>query len=66
MGNIEKALSETLEKETSKIKDGEGLKRFIEADKKFQELVERGITSKRGYNLLSFDDAHLKRSLFNR
>jgi len=37
---------------------------FEMTNQKFEELIEKGYTKKRGYNLLSATDAHLKRQVW--
>ena len=43
----------------SKFKENDTLSRFEEANKKFEELVAKGLLKERGNNLLSIDKAHL-------
>lgn len=58
-------LKETLKEQSEKLKDDKKVKEFEEASEEFDKLVESGIISKRGYTLLSIDEAHLRRSSFN-
>ena len=53
--------------EIASIKFGadKGLKDFEKASKEFDELIEKGIARKRGYNLLTITENHLHRINFN-
>ncbi|MBN2881741.1 hypothetical protein JXM83_06855 [Candidatus Woesearchaeota archaeon] len=65
MGNLEQSLLETLENEAKKLSDDPKVKEFAKADKDFTELVNKGLASRRGYNLMSVDNIHLRRFSFN-
>lgn len=45
--------------------ENELIKLFENANKEYELLVEKGLTKKRGYNLLSITDIHLHRLDFN-
>jgi len=65
METLEKRLINTLKIEVDKYKNNSVLKDFEEASKLFDKLVEKGLAKKRGNNLLSKDDFHLKKTSFN-
>lgn len=64
MKTIEEKLAKTL-KDNEKFVDKKQIKKFEEASKKFEELVNNGFITKRGNNLLSITDAHLHQETFN-
>jgi hypothetical protein len=65
MGTIEKLTLETVEKASGKFVDDPIYKEFDKANKDFNLLVEKGITSRRGYNLISIEESKLRRFSFN-
>lgn len=65
MGKIENELINMLNQESKKHRSDPVVKRFIKADKEFNELVKMGLASRRGNNLLPKEDIHLRRYTFN-
>lgn len=65
MGAIEQQVRNLIKKDLHKHESDQEVKAFIEADRKFQEMVKKGLAKRRGNNLLSIEDGHLKRYTFN-
>lgn len=64
MESIEKQLMESVETLKKKFAGNEQVKAFEKTNDQFQELVEKGIVKKRGHNLLSPADAHVKNKVW--
>ncbi len=66
MESIEKQFLESVESLKKKFAGNDQVKAFEKTNEQFKELVEKGIVKKRGHNLLSPADAHVKNKvLFN-
>ncbi len=65
MITIEQQVRDLIKNESSQHKSDKELKDFMEANIKFNEMVEKGLAKRRGNNLLSIEDGHLKRYTFN-
>jgi hypothetical protein len=63
--NLEQSLIKTLKKEANKFSDDPKMKEFVKADKDFTELVDKGLASRRGYNLMSIDTINQRNIAFN-
>lgn len=64
MPKLEKEIKETLETYQVKFKDNKSVLEFELISKKFDELVEKGLVKKRGNNLLTTSELHIKNKLF--
>lgn len=60
--NLLQELQETIKQESTKFNGEEKLQEFEEAINIYKKLIEKGLTKKRGYNLLTIDKAHLKQN----
>lgn len=60
METLEKKLIEQVGSLENKFADSDQFKRFQEASKEFDKLVEQGFAKRRGNHLLSATDAHKK------
>lgn len=56
-------VSEELRKLEEMFSEDNKAKTLEESLQKFNDLVEKGIIKRRGYNLLSISDAHMKRNV---
>ena len=65
MSTIEQQVRDLIKKESQKHESDREVRAFMEADHKFQEMVNKGLAKRRGNNLLSIEDSHLKRYAFN-
>ncbi len=65
MSSIEQQVRELIRKESGKHEPDSELKAFMKADSMFKEMVNKGMAKRRGNNLLSIEDGHLKRYTFN-
>lgn len=65
MSTIEQQVRNLIKKDLHKHESAQEVKAFMEADRKFQEMVNKGLAKRRGNNLLSIEDSHLKRYAFN-
>lgn len=63
---IEKKLNEVLVSSTEKFKNSDMLIKFKEASNEFERLVDLGIVTKRGNNLISITDTHLHKLNVNK
>jgi len=54
MSSLESKIKEVIEQRTEKSNE---IKRFENASDKYKKLVNDGLTSQRGYNLMSINDA---------
>ena len=54
-----------LEKTAHKYTESSQVKSFQKACISFDRLIEQGMIKKRGYNLLTIDEAHLHKQQFN-
>jgi hypothetical protein len=58
-------LTKTLKEQSAKHSKDHKLKEFEKASEEFSKLVKQGIAKRRGYTLLTIDQAHLHRVNFN-
>jgi hypothetical protein len=58
-------LEELLEECEPTLTNNDQMKEYLTASKQFNELVEQGVVQKRGYTLMTPDQAHLYRIEFN-
>lgn len=65
MDNLEKKIIEILDSESKKLENDPKIEDFAEADKEFSDLVKNGFAKRRGNNLLSSEDIHLRKYSFN-
>ena len=65
MSTIEQQVWDLVKKESQKRENDQKLRAFMEADRMFQDMVNKGLAKRRGNNLLSIEDAHLRRYAFN-
>lgn len=65
MEKLEKKLIEIIENESKKLENDSEIKDFSKADKEFAELVKLGFAARRGNNLLSSEDLHLRKYSIN-
>lgn len=65
MSTIEQQVRDLIKKESQKHESDQEVRAFMEADHKFQEMVNKGLAKRRGNNLLSIEDGHLRRYAFN-
>ena len=65
MTTTQKKVIDTLNKESEQLKGDKILDQFIEANKEFDELVNKGLVKKRGNQLMSISDSHFNRHVFN-
>lgn len=63
--SINTLLENTLEQESIKFKNDKNIDLFIAASIEFEKLVKDGLVVKRGYNLITVDNKHLKHSYIN-
>jgi hypothetical protein len=56
MKQISEGITEIQEMRNNDTESMERFRRFDEASKKYQRLVERGLTKPRGYNLMTIDE----------
>lgn len=64
MGTIESELKKTLISYQEKFRNDNKILEFESMSKKFDELVEKGLVKKRGNNLLTTSELHIKNKLF--
>lgn len=65
MGRTEREIAKIINKKSRSFGSDPIIRRFIQADKEFNELVEKGLASRRGNNLLPKEDIHLRKYTFN-
>jgi hypothetical protein len=64
METIEKQVKDQIESLNEKFAQEENVKEFEKTNDQFEELVSKGVAKKRGYNLLSATDAHIKNQVW--
>ncbi len=62
---LDKQVKETITEQSSKFDETQETKDFEKAIEEFERMVESGLVKKRGYTLMTIDDAHLHRATFN-
>ncbi len=66
MESLEEKIKNSVEEYEKEFANSESLKIYTEISEKFEDLVEEGLTKKRGNNLLSVTDMHIMdRVVFN-
>jgi ribosomal protein S20 len=58
-------LKKIIEREERKFKNDDTMNSFKEASKEFDKLVEEGIVKRRGYNLITIEEKHLRQYSIN-
>jgi hypothetical protein len=58
-------LTKILTEQSEKYSDDPKIKEFEMASEEFSKLVEQGLAKRRGYTLLTIDQAHLHKVNFN-
>ena len=66
MKTIETTLLNVIETESKKYENSERVNSLKDSSKEFEILIQKGLITKRGYNLLSVEDVLLKRISFNK
>ncbi len=65
MENISEKLSKILDDTENEFVGDNNYKELKDAVDKYNDMLRQGIVKKRGYNLLSIDQANIKHPLFN-
>jgi len=65
METLVNQLISTIENESTRFKRDSKIEDYTKAEKEFSELVKKGFAQKRGNNLLSPEDFHIRRYSFN-
>lgn len=60
METLEEKITDSLEKMEGDFKTDETFEKFIVSSEEFEKLIQLGLVKKRGNNLLSSSDAHIK------
>jgi 3-methyladenine DNA glycosylase Tag len=62
---IDRKLEKTLVDEAKKHEGDTTLNAFVRASAEFDDLIKKGLVTRRGYNLLSITDKHLQQFAIN-
>ena len=63
--NIEKQVEKTIQEQASKFSKSKTIKDYEKAAERFEEMVKKGLTKKRGFTLMTIDNSHLHRMRIN-
>lgn len=64
MDKLEDKIRENVQKLEGEFKDNPLFKEYEQTNRNFKTLIEKGVASKRGNNLLSPSDIHIKRQVW--
>ena len=65
MGKIESDLKIMVEKKSKELESDEKFEKLVKANNEFKNLIEKGLITPRGNQLLSSDELHQKKFHFN-